>query len=58
MNVFETQINNALDGLPSMGEDSLSRPSTPNDSILGSPRFEHSSNLRPVTRKSERSELS
>ena len=58
MNVFETQINNALEGLPGMEEDGSSRSSTPTESVLGSPPMKDIGRLRPTTRQSEGSALS
>ncbi len=58
MNVFETQINHALEGLPSMGDDTSSRASTPSE-ILDSPASKiDDNNPRPVTRESQQSALS
>lgn len=56
MNVFESQLNNALEAMPSGASDG-SRPSTPTESVLHSPhatgRF-----TRPATRDSANSVMS
>jgi len=61
MNLFETQINHALEGYPGiLGEDD-SRPGTPSDSILESPLSRLAvlgRNGRPTTRDSNRSTMS
>ena len=48
MNVFESQINNALQGLP-MGDGLSSRPSTPSDSVMSSPKSRYTSMTRPMS---------
>lgn len=58
MNVFETQLNQALDGIPSMGDGISRRASSPSESILSSPISTHTRHVRPVTRESEQSGLS
>ena len=58
MNVFETQIDIALEALPGMEDDGSSRASTPTESILGSPPSKDIGRLRPTTHQSEGSALS
>ena len=57
MNIFESQINNALEGLPTPFDDRASRSSTPGESIQSS-QMPQAINLRPITRDSHLSELS
>ena len=56
MNLFESQINSALEGLPGV-DDTSSRPNTPSESVVSSP-VSHMGKVRPDTRDSGRSVMS
>ena len=55
VNVFESQINNALEGLPSILDDSSSRTLSPSESVLASQQTKLGVTARPMTRESDHS---